>query len=118
MILRLVCLAAALAVASPAAAQSRFEISGGVTWTGGFDAGGLHAQETRNPSTGTTPLTLFRTSSRVDSAPGTVTQVRTSAQALTRFAKKSGASVVLVGHVRRWLVVPCRIAIHWIPPLR
>jgi len=70
MILRLVCLAAALAVASPAAAQSRFEISGGVTWTGGFDAGGLDAQETRNPSTGTTPLTLFRTSSRVDSAPG------------------------------------------------
>src|SRR5690606_18950847 len=32
---------------------------------------------------------------RVDSAPGTVTQVRTSAQALTRFAKKSGAAVVL-----------------------
>src|SRR5690606_5734772 len=28
---------------------------------------------------------------RVDSAPGTVTQVRTSAQALTRLAKKSGA---------------------------
>jgi len=38
---------------------------------------------------------------RVDSAPGTVTQVRTSAQALTRFAKKSGAAVVLVGHVTK-----------------
>ena len=38
---------------------------------------------------------------RVDSAPGTVTQVRTSAQALTRFAKKSGAGVVLVGHVTK-----------------
>ncbi len=38
---------------------------------------------------------------RVDSAPGTVTQVRTSAQALTRFAKKSGAVVVLVGHVTK-----------------
>jgi DNA repair protein RadA/Sms len=38
---------------------------------------------------------------RVESAPGTVTQVRTSAQALTRFAKKSGACVVLVGHVTK-----------------
>ncbi len=38
---------------------------------------------------------------RVESAPGTVTQVRTSAQALTRFAKKSGAAVVLVGHVTK-----------------
>src|SRR3569833_599803 len=38
---------------------------------------------------------------RVESAPGTVTQVRTSAQALPRFAKKSGAAVVLVGHVTK-----------------
>jgi DNA repair protein RadA/Sms len=38
---------------------------------------------------------------RVESAPGTVTQVRTSAQALTRFAKKSGAAIVLVGHVTK-----------------
>jgi len=38
---------------------------------------------------------------RVESAPGTVTQVRTSAQAMTRFAKKSGAAVVLVGHVTK-----------------
>lgn len=38
---------------------------------------------------------------RVDSSPGTVTQVRTSAQALTRFAKKTGAAVVLVGHVTK-----------------
>ncbi|MNL04959.1 hypothetical protein D3C87_1255380 [compost metagenome] len=37
----------------------------------------------------------------MDSAPGTVTQVRTSAQALTRLAKKSGAAVVLVGHVTK-----------------
>ncbi|HSG95364.1 MAG TPA: DNA repair protein RadA, partial [Afifellaceae bacterium] len=36
-----------------------------------------------------------------ESAPGTVTQVRLSAQALIRFAKKSGASVVLVGHVTK-----------------
>ncbi|HTJ58363.1 MAG TPA: DNA repair protein RadA [Devosiaceae bacterium] len=38
---------------------------------------------------------------RAESAPGTVTQVRTCAQAMTRFAKKSGAAVVLVGHVTK-----------------
>ena len=37
----------------------------------------------------------------VDSAPGTVTQVRASAQALIRFAKRSGAAVILVGHVTK-----------------
>jgi DNA repair protein RadA/Sms len=37
----------------------------------------------------------------VDSAPGTVTQVRASAQALIRYAKKSGAVLVLVGHVTK-----------------
>jgi len=36
-----------------------------------------------------------------DSAPGTVTQVRASAQALVRYAKKTGATVVLVGHVTK-----------------
>jgi len=36
-----------------------------------------------------------------ESAPGTVTQVRTSVQALIRFAKASGAAVVLVGHVTK-----------------
>jgi DNA repair protein RadA/Sms len=36
-----------------------------------------------------------------DSAPGTVTQVRTSAQTLIRYAKHSGASVVFVGHVTK-----------------
>ena len=37
----------------------------------------------------------------VESAPGTVTQVRGSAQALIRFAKKSGAAIILVGHVTK-----------------
>jgi DNA repair protein RadA/Sms len=37
----------------------------------------------------------------VESAPGTVTQVRASAQSLIRFAKKSGAVVILVGHVTK-----------------
>ena len=37
----------------------------------------------------------------VDSAPGTVTQVRASAQAFIRYAKKHGSAVVLVGHVTK-----------------
>jgi DNA repair protein RadA/Sms len=37
----------------------------------------------------------------VDSAPGTVTQVRGAAQVLIRFAKRSGAAVILVGHVTK-----------------
>src|SRR3982075_3216837 len=37
----------------------------------------------------------------VESAPGTVTQVRASAQALIRFAKKSGGAIILVGHVTK-----------------
>jgi DNA repair protein RadA/Sms len=37
----------------------------------------------------------------VESAPGTVTQVRASAQVLIRFAKRTGAAVILVGHVTK-----------------
>src|SRR5579883_1975575 len=37
----------------------------------------------------------------VESTPGTVTQVRASAQSLIHFAKKSGAAVILVGHVTK-----------------
>jgi DNA repair protein RadA/Sms len=40
-------------------------------------------------------------SDMIDSAPGTVTQVRGSAQALIRYAKTSGSSVILVGHVTK-----------------
>ncbi|MCV6546616.1 MAG: DNA repair protein RadA [Cohaesibacter sp.] len=36
-----------------------------------------------------------------DSAPGTVTQVRSSAQAMIRYAKQTGAAVILVGHVTK-----------------
>jgi DNA repair protein RadA/Sms len=36
-----------------------------------------------------------------DSAPGTVTQVRASAQALIRYAKQTGTAVVFVGHVTK-----------------
>src|SRR6201993_1548856 len=37
----------------------------------------------------------------VESAPGTVTQVRASAQTLISFAKKTGAAIILVGHVTK-----------------
>jgi len=37
----------------------------------------------------------------VEAAPGTVTQVRGSAQALIRYAKKSGTTIILVGHVTK-----------------
>lgn len=40
-------------------------------------------------------------SDTADSAPGTVTQVRIGAQAMIRFAKKTGTAVVLVGHVTK-----------------
>ena len=36
-----------------------------------------------------------------DSAPGTVTQVRIGTHAMIRFAKKTGAAIVLVGHVTK-----------------
>jgi DNA repair protein RadA/Sms len=37
----------------------------------------------------------------IGSAPGTVSQVRGAAQVLIRFAKRSGAAVILVGHVTK-----------------
>jgi DNA repair protein RadA/Sms len=37
----------------------------------------------------------------IDAVPGTVTQVRGAAQALIRYAKTTGASVILVGHVTK-----------------
>ncbi|MEM1376537.1 MAG: DNA repair protein RadA [Pseudomonadota bacterium] len=37
----------------------------------------------------------------VESTPGTVTQVRASAQAMIRYAKKTGAAVIMVGHVTK-----------------
>ncbi|PTW60453.1 DNA replication and repair protein RadA [Breoghania corrubedonensis] len=40
-------------------------------------------------------------SDQVESAPGTVTQVRAGAQAMVRYAKNSGAAVVIVGHVTK-----------------
>jgi hypothetical protein len=67
----LLCLMTVLAVSRPAAAQSRFEIGGGLSWTRGFGAGGTDARLSRGAA-GATDLTLFETSSQVDSAPGVI----------------------------------------------
>lgn len=40
-------------------------------------------------------------SDQAEAAPGTVTQVRTGVQAMIRFAKQTGAAMVLVGHVTK-----------------
>jgi len=76
----------AAAFAAPAAAQPRpqarrppprpaphagsWEIGGGVVWVGGFDLGEAQANETRNPTTGTGPLTLFVTNNSVGAGFG------------------------------------------------
>jgi hypothetical protein len=60
----------ALALSSPARAQSPFEVSGAVTVTAGFDAGGKNADLTSNPAVPTAVLTVFQTQSRVGAAPG------------------------------------------------
>jgi DNA repair protein RadA/Sms len=58
-------------------------------------------------STGPTPALVIIDSiqtmwtSAVEAAPGTVTQVRGSAQTLIRYAKTTGACVILVGHVTK-----------------
>jgi hypothetical protein len=70
----IVCVAAA-ARAQPYAGSGgphpgSWELSGGVVWNGGYDAGNADATLTRNPTTGTAPLTEFQTESRMQSAPG------------------------------------------------
>jgi hypothetical protein len=61
-----VCVAAAI----PAAAQSRLEFGAGISRSGGFEAGGRDALESRNPTSGTVPLTLFGTSAGLGSSAG------------------------------------------------
>lgn len=54
-------------------------------------------------------------SETADSAPGTVTQVRASAQALLRHAKLGGSAVMLVGHVTKdGLVAGPRVVEHMV----
>ena len=65
-------LLALLLSSTPAFAQSRFELSAGVTSTGGFDAGAKNAELTRNPGSPGSPLTLFEVNARVETAFGAV----------------------------------------------
>ena len=50
--------------------RGRFEIGAGAVLTMGYDAGSRDAELTRNPSGGTSPLTLFQTTSRVQPGSG------------------------------------------------
>ncbi|MSO77171.1 MAG: DNA repair protein RadA [Alphaproteobacteria bacterium] len=68
-------------------------------------AGTVAALETATRGTGTTVVVIDSIQTMyvdtLDSAPGTVAQVRTSAQELIRFAKRHGAILLLVGHVTK-----------------
>ena len=66
---------------SPSAAQAQLrvrekpragsvEVSGSATFSGGYNAGTSAANETRNPSTGSDPLSLFHAESSLGRAPG------------------------------------------------
>jgi hypothetical protein len=55
---------------SPAPHPGFFEISGGVIWTGGYDAGSGDANLSPNSTTGAPPVTLFTSSAHVSSAAG------------------------------------------------
>jgi hypothetical protein len=52
--------------------RGSFELSGGVVWTGGYDAGTADAKET---TAGTAPLTLFVVDANVKSGPGAAVQI-------------------------------------------
>ena len=59
----------------PSPGAGSFEVSGGVTWTRGYEAGDAGATLTRAGGSGTPPLTLFNVSSTVESAPGVVARL-------------------------------------------
>lgn len=71
------------------------EISGGVVWTAGYDAGSRDATESRNSATGGEPLTLFSSSARVSPAAGIEGRAgvylgaRVSAEAAFQFSRPS-----------------------------
>ena len=67
--MRVLAIAGAIA-AVPCAAAAQVEVSGGIVWSGGYDASSLNAMESPNSSTGGAPLTLFTTSARVPAVTG------------------------------------------------
>jgi len=56
--------------ARPAPHAGSWEVSGGFLWQGGFDLGNRNAELTRNPSSGTGPYDLFRSTSSLGSGVG------------------------------------------------
>jgi outer membrane protein with beta-barrel domain len=54
----------------PAPHAGSWEVGGGVVWVGGFEFGEAQANETRNPTTGTGPLTLFVSDNSVSAGFG------------------------------------------------
>ena len=78
-------------VGTSAPHKGSFEASGGVSWTGGYDAGSAIATLTRPGST--TPLTLFSESARMLSATGGVARLgiflgrRVSAEATFEYSR-------------------------------
>ena len=68
---RALAIAAVLTVCVQGAASAQsFEVTGGVVRSGGYDAGSALATLSRNPSTGSAPLTEFQTDSQVLGATG------------------------------------------------
>jgi hypothetical protein len=54
----------------PSPHAGSWELSGGFLWQGGFDLGDAAAELTRNPTTGTTPLNVFRAGSQLGGGIG------------------------------------------------
>jgi hypothetical protein len=64
------------------------ELSGGVSWVQGFDLGNASAEQTRNPTTGSSPLVLFTSDTALDAATGA--QVRLGVYLTRRISIEGG----------------------------
>jgi hypothetical protein len=60
----------AIVPARPTPHAGSWEVSGGLSWQGGFDLGSANAELTRNSSTGTGPFDLFSSASTLGSGFG------------------------------------------------
>jgi hypothetical protein len=87
------CVAAQTYSGSASPHAGSIELSGGGMWTGGYDAGSSTATETRNSTTGGTPLTLFTQRSRVapvagvEARAGVYLSARISVEGLFQFSR-------------------------------
>jgi hypothetical protein len=67
--------AAQIWMGTPVPRAGSVELGGGVLWAQGYDLGGTPAELTRNPTTGSSPLQLFDSTSRLDPASGLVARL-------------------------------------------